>query len=476
MLAAGVPVARALMRRGRQLLQDNRLGEAVESFRLATLMQPSNPECWTNYGVLLDRVNASPEAIAALERSLELSSRQPDTWLVLGIVRAKQGLVEAAEAAYRRVLKLDPKSAIAWQCLGLLKEGIRHYKDAIDCFQICIERGGASAALWANLGKLLQQSSRMAESCQAYAEAVRMDGDNVRFREMLRQGCFLRDVYEGRPIDQAFTDFRGSAPAANPTDRDLIELSFRTFNILAGFGHGEAAARLGRKHLELWPDSPSMEFLLEAVNGAAGVERSPPAFIAEHFDAFAEGFDAQLVGMLGYDIPEKLCAAVRAAAAPGRRYEVLDAGCGTGLCGPWLVPCARTLTGVDLSRKMLGQAAKRGIYGDLVCEDLTTFLHRSEGRFDLVVAADVIIYLGNLAPFFDAATRAIRPGGLLAFSTEVIPAGTYRLLASGRFAQSVAYVRSVAAPAFEELACLATTIRWEATARVPGQIFVFRRR
>jgi predicted TPR repeat methyltransferase len=476
MLAAGIPAAQALARRGRQLLQENRLPEAMQSFQLATIVEPNNPECWTNYGVLLERNNALAEAIGALEHSLQLAPRRSDTWLVLGLTRAKLGLVEEAEAAYKNVLVLDPKSAIAWQCLGLLKEGIRQYSDAIDCFQVCIARGGATSALWANLGKLLQQSGRMAESCQAYDEAVRLDGSNQHFLDMLRRSRFRRDVFEGVAIDRALASYLNFAPGRKTEDRDLAELFYTTFTFLAGFGHRDAARRLGQKYRWMWPDNPSMEYLLKAVDGARDIDRAPPAYITEHFDAFAEGFDAQLVGVLGYDIPEKLCAAVQEAAAPGHRYDALDAGCGTGLCGPLLLPYVRTLTGVDLSPKMLSQAAKRGIYGELICEDLTAYLRRSAGRFDLIVAADVMIYLGELAPFFAAAGYALRPGGLLAFSTEVLAEGTYQLQASGRFAQSEAYVRSLATAAFEVHACLSTTIRWEADARVPGQVFVLRRR
>jgi len=476
MLAAGIPTAKALERRGRQLLRENRLPEAMQSFRLATVVEPNDFQCWTNYGVLLERTNALTDAIEALEHSLKLSADQPDTWLVLGLTQAKLGAVEAAEAAYMKVLELDPKSAIVWQCLGLLQEGLRRYGEAINCFQTCIESGGASAALWANLGKILQQTGRLAESCQAYAEAVRLDGANIKYQEMLRRSNFRRDVCAGLPIDQALAAYVEFAPHRNTADKDLAELFYTTFTFLAGFGHREAAVQIGRKYLWMWPNSPSIEYLLKAVDGTEGVDRAPPAYVTEHFDGFAEGFDAQLVGRLGYDIPEKLGAAVLAVAVPGHRYDALDAGCGTGLCGPRLLPCVRTLTGVDLSPKMLSQAAKRGIYGELACEDLTSYLDRSAGRFDLVVAADVMIYLGDLAPFFDAAARALGPGGLLAFSVEVIPQGTYRLLPSGRFAQSLSYVRSLANPAFEEQACLATTIRWEADVRVPGQIFVFRRR
>jgi predicted TPR repeat methyltransferase len=475
MLAAGVPATKALQRRGRQLLQENRLPEAIQSFRMATVVDPKNPECWTNYGVLLERNHALTDAIEALEHALTLSDQLVDTWLALGLTRAKLGDVEAAEAAYRKVLELDPKSAIAWQCLGLLKEGIRRYDEAIDCFRTCIGRGGASAPLLANLGKLLQQTGRLGESCQAYAEAVRLDGSNLRYQEMHRQSRFRSAVFVGLPVDQALAAYLEFKPGSPPTERELADLFYTTFTFFAGFGHRAAAARIGQTYLERWPDSPSMAYLVNAVNGTEGVDRSPSAYISEHFDAFAETFDAQL-GILGYRLPENLCAAVQAVAVPGHRYDALDAGCGTGLCGPFLLPSVRRLTGVDLSPKMLVQAGKRDIYSELVCEDLPVYLRRSEGRFDLVVAADVMIYFGDLAPLLDAAAHAIRAGGLLAFSIELIPEGTYRLLASGRFAQSVDYVRRLAAPAFAELSCQETTLRWEGAVRVPGQIFVFRRR
>jgi predicted TPR repeat methyltransferase len=224
------------------------------------------------------------------------------------------------------------------------------------------------------------------------------------------------------------------------------------------------------------PASPSAKYLLEALVGRPGLDRSPAEYVVEHFDAFADGFDAQLAGVLGYDIPEKIRAFLQTVAAPGRLYDVLDAGCGTGLCGPLLRGLARRLTGVDLSPKMLELAGRREIYDHLVREDLITFLERSPGCFDLLVAADVLVYLGDLAPFFAAVSVAVRPGGLIVFSTERLEDGGFRLLSSGRFAHAPEYVRQLAEPRFLERVCTDTTIRLEAAERVSGNLFVFQRR
>jgi predicted TPR repeat methyltransferase len=115
--------------------------------------------------------------------------------------------------------------------------------------------------------------------------------------------------------------------------------------------------------LELWPASASApNYLLSTLVGKPDLNREPREYIVESFDAFADGFDAKLVDVLGYDVLQQLTSLVRDATTPGRLSETLDAGCGSGLCGPWLRPMARTLTGVDLSSRMLEHAEKRSIY------------------------------------------------------------------------------------------------------------------
>ena len=308
---------------------------------------------------------------------------QPNTWLLLGLARAKQGSEDAAEGAYRKVIEQEPGSALVWQCLGLLRESQKRFEEAIDCFLVAIQRGRATASLYGNLGKLLHRTGRIAESCQAYADAVALDPDNSRFREMLRNVNLLRDVLEGPSIDAAIATYRAASGAeTTPDEKEMAELFHMAFCFLSVFGHREAAVRVGERHLELWPDSPAMEYLMKAVKGESAIDRSPAGYVKEHYDAFAAGFDALLVDALGYDIPEKMAAAVRSAGEAGRLFDAVDAGCGTGLCGPWLRLCARTLTGVDLSPKMLEKAARRGLYDNLVCEDLVEFLARSPGRFD----------------------------------------------------------------------------------------------
>ncbi len=477
LLDAGVPSAQALTRWGLERLRANRSIDAATAFRAAVALSPGESAAWTNLGVALDRSGAIAESQLCFERSVSLHRQQPDAWLLLGLARKKQGDRSGAEAAYRVALEAEPTSAIVWQCLGLLKEVQRDYPAAIESFEACVRYGQPTAAIFGNLGKINYQVGRIAEAHDAFAAAVRLEPSNSHYVEMLRKARFLRDVVGGQPPSEALAVYRQAGKASDAdAEGELVRWLDAASALLGSFGEIEAAVRLIQKRLELQPNSATARYLLSALLCEPGVDRSPAEYIVENFNAFAEGFDAKLVGVLGYDIPEKLCAAVRDATSQGHLYDALDAGCGTGLCGPLLRPLARTLTGVDLSSKMLAQATRRGVYDALFCEDLAEFLRRSEGQFDLIVAGDVLIYFGDLAPLFVLAARALTTGGLFAFSAERFVGDGYRLQPSGRFAHSPNYVRSNWGPAFVEEAFVDTTIRLEAKERVAGQLFVLRRR
>jgi len=475
-LSAGVPIVAALTRWALELLRAKQVADAIPVLRAALTLAPDDPSLWANYGIALHQGGSLGEAAACLEHSVGLSRLQPNTWLMLGIVRKKLDDLPAAQAAYLVALQQEPNSSVAWQLLGVLKEEQKDFAGAVECLEACIKVGVANPAVFANLGKLNHQLGRLLESCQSYNQAAALDAANSHYRQMARKTTFLQESLNTDSIDVAISNYRNSfATGETCSEKDLMELLRSSFSTLSGFGHLDAAIRVGNKQKELWPSSPSLTYLLSAAAGDQSIDRSPPEYVVEYFDSFAEGFDAQLVDVLGYDVPQKLCLAVRQFIAPEGLRQTLDAGCGTGLCGPPLRPISRTLTGVDLSPKMLEQAARKRVYDALACEELTVFLRRSADQFDLIVAADLTIYFGELASLFEAVATALKPVGLFAFSSESWAGAGYRLLPSGRFAHAPDYVRLLARVQFTEIFHAETTIRLEATRRLPGNLFIFRR-
>jgi predicted TPR repeat methyltransferase len=478
LLAAGVPTSRALLRWGADLLRAGRGADAVSAFRAAVPLAPEDALAWTNLGIAFARTGAEAASVECLDRSVALARAQPDAWLLLAMGREKQGELALAEAAYRVALELGPTSAAGWRCLGALLQRKRDADGAIVAFRECLKHGPPDAAVSATLGKMFYEQGRVPEAHAAYAAAAVAEPGNAYFGRIAKRTAFMRDLIAGESVDRAIANLNreGTEPAS--ADEELAELFEASYSLLAGFGHHDAALRLARRRVELWPASAVARYLLASLRGESNLPRSPDDYIVASFDRFAERFDTQLVDVLGYDVPQQLSGLVRDFAVPGRLDYVhaLDAGCGTGLCGPLLRPVARRLTGVDLSPKMLARAAERGVYDALVCEELTAFLARSGRSFDLIVAADVLVYFGELRSIFDAAAIALQPKGLFVFSTEANDSADHRILPSGRFAHAPAYVEAVAAGAFETRLARATTLRFEGRERVRGVVFVLQRR
>ena len=136
---------------------------------------------------------------------------------------------------------------------------------------------------------------------------------------------------------------------------------------------------------------------------------------------------------------------------PNGSLDLLDAGCGTGLCGPLLKPFAARLVGVDLYAGMLKEAAKRELYDELVNADLAACMAAHPSAFHVIVACDTLVYRGRLEDVVAAAATALKPGGRLLFTLEHLPDHSgnhpYRLAPTGRFCHSAVYVRTALATA-----------------------------
>jgi predicted TPR repeat methyltransferase len=214
--------------------------------------------------------------------------------------------------------------------------------------------------------------------------------------------------------------------------------------------------------------------MLAALGGSAVPERASDDYVRDTFDRFAADFDTTLE-KLSYQAPSLLLQEVQQHLGHGDgSLQVLDAGCGTGLCGPLLRPYARRLAGIDLSAGMLSQAGKRAVYDELLEAELLAYLQTQQQRFDLIACADTLCYFGELAQVLERAAHAMRPDALLAFTLERLPANTkdsYQLGASGRYAHGEAYVRHTLQQAgFKEMQMTDGILRQEAGQPVCGWI------
>jgi predicted TPR repeat methyltransferase len=375
------------------------------------------------------------EARTCFERCQALTPGRPSVLGNLGVTLFRLGHIRDALPLLHEATAGEPQFGDAWAALGLAHEAQGDWAEAVAALGEALAIVPPSPALWLSLGRSQARLGRHADALQALDRALALDAT-------------LADAWS----------LRGSL------QRELKQF--------------DAAARSFERAIAQGADPELHAYYLASVrrDGAAPPAHAPRQYVQALFDDYAADFQGHLVQQLGYRGHERL---LEPLLASGRRFRhVLDLGCGTGLCGSLLQPVSDTIDGVDLSGAMLEQAKKLGVYRELVQADIGEYLASATQRADLVVAADVLIYVGDPSAVFRDVARLLEPDGLFGFTVELPTNGEdLQLLPSLRYAHSQALVRRLAATcglAVDDLR--AAPIRHEQGQPVPGLAVTLRQR
>ena len=365
-----------------------------------------------------------------------------------------------AAATYTRALRLEP-GRWSWR-LGWADALAATGDDAaLPAFLDLVNERPDAAAVRCGYGRALARAGRTAEAVDELREALVLRPDD---RDVLAELAEL--LMAG---DEALAAAELLTPALRRLDGDagLHRLLGRAWSELRESAKALAAFRHAQ---DIDPDDRTAA-LIAALETGEGADLSA-AYVRALFDRYADRFDADLVGKLGYAAPRILREAVERVYGAPHGLRALDLGCGTGLMGVELRPFASHLAGVDLSPRMVEKARARGLYDALFVGDIVEAM-AEPAHWDLAVAADVLVYVGDLAPVFAAAAVALASGGRFAATVERLEGDGFALGPARRYAHSVAYLRATAAAAGLDVLLLEDcSPRREKQAPVPGVVFV----
>ncbi len=228
--------------------------------------------------------------------------------------------------------------------------------------------------------------------------------------------------------------------------------------------------------LTLNPENKELNYIIDALSEANLSERAPNDYLQNLFNQYAHYYDKHLTHYLKYEVPEQLEKLVFNEVGDTRmHWRVLDLGCGTGLSGLAFKKYADTLIGIDISEKMLEVAKKKNIYDELRAEDIETAVLAYE-NIDLIIAADVFSYIGNLDTIFKNSYAALAPKGLFAFSVEKSAGQDFVLQKTLRYAHTEKYVKKLAQKNNFSVKCLKQTIlRKQQKQMIEGYLFLLSR-
>ena len=377
------------------------------------------------------------EAEDVLRAVLDADSRSLAALTRLGVIRSRQGAYEDAMAFFRRALEQDPDSAKVHYGIGIALTALKRPDDAMASYRKALAIEPDFAEAYVNLANLLDGARQTEAAIACYRRAIEIEPDLVAAHRNL---CIT--LWRSRKLSDA--------------------------------------AEVARGWLKVEPGSEIAKFLLTLASGENLAARAPDGLLERMYDGYAANYDRHLQ-RLSYRAPMLVAGALaRAGRGPQGQLAILDAGCGTGLCGALLRPYARRLTGIDLSSGMLEQAKATAVYDELCQAELVAYMNGEPESFDVVVVVDTLIYFGALDSVAKAAHVALRTGGLLVFTVEEAPQRDaergYRLQAQGRYAHTRRYLReTLTAAGFGILAIETATHRMEAGKPVRGIVMTCER-
>ncbi|MBC3832358.1 tetratricopeptide repeat protein [Undibacterium amnicola] len=408
--------------RGNSLRALHRYQEALDSFTKAMEIQLNYPEAFLNRGICLQALEEHEQALADLEDALRLRS-------------------DYAEAEFARAFSL--------QQLRRYDEAYAAYSCALGASTTAksINAGTENiAAIYCNRGMVSAKLQRYDEALTDFQEALSLRPD---FGNAYLQAAYVHQLMQHQ--EAAIGCFQSA------------------WQLAQGAANNSAQAQAIRQQIE---------YHLAALGVAPTPLAAPTSYIKDLFDQYADHFDTHLQEHLAYQVPQLLQTALQDLGIKHSKQltHAIDLGCGTGLCGDFLASIAKRVTGVDLSAKMLAKAQAKAVYDELICDDILHYLEQHSSTVDLVIAADVLVYFGDLERWFSLVKNCLQQDGYFAFSVEESNADEVYLQTSQRYAHSAAYLTRLAhAHGFQIRHCSPHQGRRDAQQAVASLIMVLQR-
>ena len=373
-------------------------------------------------------------ATATLKKANALWPKDARVFMLGGLLAEKNGNIEGAFGSLRKAVSLWPDWGPGLLELALLLARQNQFKEAV-------ETAEKVAVLEPNNLRVLASVVDIAHRAGHVEMAVR----HLRRGLQLVPGDRTLSQYLARDLsglghhDEALALW-DTLVAESPSDPHCL---VGRIQACIAAGKPEKAQGNASVLFSQAPEDLVYQYYMQLTQGQTPAQQ-PAGLTKPLFDGLAQVYDMHVVRTLKYQLPKQVAEKV-ISKYPDKKINVLDMGCGTGLLGLYLGRLEGFLVGVDLSPKMVEQAARHGVYDRFHTVNLHDALRATPGDLYQVIAAlDVFIYAGDIGQAVRDAYRILTPGGMLVFSFESADESgpDMVLLPSGRYAHKRIHVQT----------------------------------
>jgi predicted TPR repeat methyltransferase len=450
-------------------IQQDNFSDAVECLKEAIKYDSKNLVIYLHLANALKFLGLFDQAVRVLQNTIANNPDYVAAFNNLGTVYYAKGNLDDAIHYYQKAITKQPNYIDAYYNLGLALFKKNLFSDAIDIYQKLLRQAPEHFAARFHLACTFMQQNKIED---AIAEFITIEiAQPYHFETQSNLAtCYLK---QGN-FNQAKTHYQNALALRSQDTQILFNLGYIHMqqgfldaaiqyyqralvidpNLFAAHNNlgvaflakqqTELAIQYFQKALHLQPNNEAVAYTVKALEQNKYLETAPPDYIQSLFDSYADHYESHLLNTLDYKLPELFENALAPFISTHIKWDILDLGCGTGLCGIPFKDYANTLTGVDLSANMLKMAAQKNVYDALIKNDITTFLKKCTEQYDLILAGDMLVYSGELDGIFQLVSQSLRSEGLFVFNAEIGDASTFKMNSSGRFSHHKIYLDKLA--------------------------------
>ena len=405
----------------------------VDYCKKSLKVDPQNAISHFNMGKALSVIGNIEAAIASFKKALSIKPDYAEVHYCMGNVMHDNGDLEGAIISYKKALRIQPDYAHAYNNMGNALKNKGELGAAIVSYKQALKIKPNLTDTLNNLGHTLNQNGDTRAAMETFQQALNINPNYAATYKNI--GSVLK---ENGNIEGALEAFK----QALNIEPDCATTYGKIGTAFMEMGNTEVAIEAFKQVLNIEPGHLIAQHILAALTGKQTVS-VPNNYIEELFDGYAAKFDDGLVKKLEYKLPKLIADLISKYQTDVSIGSILDLGCGTGLAGVEFKEFCHNIEGIDLSKKMLTEAKRKNVYDTLNHTGIIEYLSEATLDFDLFIAADVFVYVGELSEVFQLIKSRNKRKGMLVFSTEHTEKKGFFLEASERFSHSRGYIQGL---------------------------------
>lgn len=414
---------------------ENHYSKALHHYHLALQAAPDFSQAHFNLGLLFLQNKELEAAKIQFNNVLTLCQDYWEAYFYLGLLNLEKNLLEEAAQAFLTVLRYDNEHVESLTNLGVIALKQEKGQVAINYFTQALAINSNHLEARNNLASTFIHYDRFENALTHYTILLEHEPENIEY--LYNAGVAQMILGHLNEAILHFNNVLEQAPQHFAALNNLAAIYIR-------LEEKEKAKQLLREALAIAPGDPVSQHMLHALSQDELEPPTCPEYAINLFNNYALYYDTHLQDTLCYTLPQQLGRVLHQLNIT-YRDKVLDLGCGTGLCGNMLREITTSLTGVDISSKMLDRAREKNIYDELVESEALCFLKKKPQLYSLILAADILPYFGKLDSLFEEVKKHLFLEGYFIFTIEMSNDSSWTLQPSARFSHHPNYIRRLAA-------------------------------